>query len=65
MLKDYYDDNYNLIINKTPKEYYDLGVDEYISGNYQDLQIDTLYPFMSSKDVKRLFTYIISKKEDF
>ena len=30
MLKDYYDDNYNLIINKTPKEYYDLGVDEYI-----------------------------------
>lgn len=30
MLKDYYDDNYNLIINKTPKEFYDLGVDEYI-----------------------------------
>ena len=30
MLKDYYDDNYNLIINKTPKEHYDLGVDEYI-----------------------------------
>ena len=39
-------------------------VDEYINGNYQDLQIDTLYPFMSSKDVKRLFTYIISKKEE-
>lgn len=39
-------------------------VDEYIKGNYQDLQIDTLYPFMSSKDVKRLFTYIITKKDD-
>jgi len=30
MLNDYYDDNYNLIINKTPQEYVAKGVDKYI-----------------------------------
>lgn len=30
MLNDYYDDDDKLIINKTPQNYYDLGVDEYI-----------------------------------
>ena len=34
-------------------------------ASFPTKNIDTLYPFMSSKDVKRLFTYIISKKEDF
>lgn len=31
MLNDYYDDDYNLIIQKTPQEYADDGVDTYIS----------------------------------
>lgn len=39
-------------------------VDEYINGNCQDIQMDTLYPFMNSKDVKRLFKYIISQKNN-
>ena len=39
-------------------------VDEYIKGNYQEVQIDHLYPFMDSQDVKRVFKYIISKKEE-
>ena len=30
MLNDYYDDDYNLIIKKTPQEYANLGVDAYI-----------------------------------
>lgn len=39
-------------------------VNEYIKGNYQEVQIDHLYPFMNSKDVKRVFKYILSKRED-
>ncbi len=31
MLTDYYDDNYNLIINETPQEHVARGVDEYIN----------------------------------
>jgi hypothetical protein len=37
-------------------------VDDYISGRYPDLQLDELYPFMDSKDVKRLFEYRILKR---
>lgn len=32
-------------------------VDEYINGNYSYLKMDVLYPFMNSKDVKKLFNY--------
>ena len=35
--------------------------DEYIKGNYQYVNIDYLYPFMASKDIKKVFKYIISK----
>lgn len=38
-------------------------VDEYVKGNYQDVQIDHLYPFMESRDVKRVFKYIMSQKD--
>ena len=31
MLNDYYDDDYNLIIKKTPQEYANLGIDAYIN----------------------------------
>lgn len=37
-------------------------VDEYIKGNYPNADVDELYPFLSSKDVKRLFKYYISNK---
>ena len=46
------------------KECLSRVVDEYLKGNYQDIHIDHLYPFMDSKDVKRIFKYILSKKEE-
>lgn len=39
-------------------------VDKYIEGELQDVDMDELYPFLSSKDVKRLFKYIVSKNDD-
>lgn len=38
-------------------------VDKFVSGELQDVDMDRLYPFLSSKDVKRLFKYIVSKKD--
>ena len=37
-------------------------VDEYIKGNYQHVEMSTLYPFLDSKDVKKIFSYMLSKK---
>lgn len=39
-------------------------VDKYVDGELQDVDMDELYPFLSSKDVKRLFKYIVSKNGD-
>lgn len=39
-------------------------VDRYLEGNYQDVNVDGLYPFMNKKDVKRVFEYIVNKKEE-
>ncbi len=39
-------------------------VDKYVEGELQDVDMDGLYPFLSSKDVKRLFKYIVSKNDD-
>ena len=38
-------------------------VDEYTKGNYQNVNVDALYPFMLPHDVKKMFKYIISKKD--
>ncbi len=37
-------------------------VDEYLKGNYQEVDIDELYPFMKSSDIKRLFLHFLEKK---
>ena len=37
-------------------------VDEYLKGNYQDVDIDELYPFMKSSDIKRLFVHFLEQK---
>ena len=37
-------------------------VDEDVDGKYQDIEMDALYPFMNSQDVKRLFKYTIKNK---
>jgi len=36
-------------------------VDEYLSGKHQGLDVDSLYTFLSSKDVKRLFEYYLNQ----
>ncbi|MDE5855944.1 MAG: hypothetical protein K2H06_02755, partial [Anaeroplasmataceae bacterium] len=38
-------------------------VDEYLKGNYQDVDIDGLYPFMKSSDIKRLFIHFLEQKK--
>lgn len=37
-------------------------VDLYIEGKVESSNIDNIYPFLSSKDVRRLFEYILSQK---
>ena len=44
------------------KECLSQVVDEYIDGKYQGLDIDSLYQFLSSKDIKRVFYHTMSKE---
>jgi len=39
-------------------------VDEYLDGKLPTLDIDSLYPFLSSKDIKRVFYYTMSKEAE-
>lgn len=39
-------------------------VDEYINGRYQYVNIDSLYPFMDSKTVKKLFRHQLIKRQN-
>lgn len=36
-------------------------VSEYVSGRYQDVNINNLYPFLKSEDIKKLYFYMINK----
>ena len=36
-------------------------VDEYVEGKHQNVNVNILYPFLKSSDVKRIFSYIIEK----
>lgn len=38
-------------------------VERYVNGDYPELNLDGLYPFMSTRDIKRLFKYSIAKRE--
>ncbi len=38
-------------------------VDKYIEGKYSDVNVNLLYPFLDSNDIKRLFYYVMRKKE--
>jgi hypothetical protein len=42
----------------------DKFVDEYVNGKYQQVDMDALYPFMGSKTIKKLFKYVLNKKEN-
>ena len=37
-------------------------VDNYIAGDYPNLDIDAIYPFLSDVDIKRIFYHIINEK---
>lgn len=37
-------------------------VDKYVAGEMPDLDVDALYPFLSSKDIRRVFDYLLSTK---
>ena len=37
-------------------------VDEYVEGKYQTLDMSALYPFMASKDIKKLFDYFLKQR---
>ena len=39
-------------------------VDGYIAGEYPALDMDELYPFLSDKDIKRIFFHIINSGEE-
>lgn len=39
-------------------------VDEYVDGKYQNIEMSALYPFLNSKDVKRVFNYILFKRNN-
>ena len=36
-------------------------VDDYINGKYPDLDMDSLYPFLSDEEIKKIFYHIINK----
>lgn len=38
-------------------------IDEYVKGNFQDVEMNALYPFLDSEDVKRVFNYILTKRD--
>ena len=38
-------------------------IDAYIDGQYQDVDINQIYPFLSDVDIKRLFLYELNKKD--
>lgn len=45
------------------KECLSKFVDEYVNGNFQEVEINLLYPFLDTKDVKRVFKYVLTKNE--
>jgi hypothetical protein len=36
-------------------------VDRYLAGEFPDLNLDNLYPFLNAKDIKRLFHSMMDK----
>lgn len=46
------------------KEFLTCLVDSFLEGKNQNIEMDRLYPFMSNKDLKRLFDYYIKKRKE-
>lgn len=56
------DENWTNIVNIVPfvsSKALSLFVDEFIDGKYQNVDIESLYPFIDSKDIKKLFKHFM------
>ncbi len=59
------DENWAIVVNIVPfvsSKALSIFVDEYIDGNYQNIDIESLYPFIDSKDIKKLFHHFMQTK---
>ena len=59
------DENWAIVVNIVPfvsSTALSIFVDEYINGNYQNIDIESLYPFIDSKDIKKLFQHFMKTK---
>ena len=59
------DENWAIVVNIVPfvsSTALSIFVDEYIDGNYQNIDIESLYPFIDSKDLKKLFQHFMKTK---
>ena len=59
------DENWAIVVNIVPfvsSTALSIFVDEYIDGNYQNIDIESLYPFIDSKDIKKLFQHFMKTK---
>lgn len=56
------DDIYLQCVPFVGEEPLTLLVDRYVEGGYQDIKMDEIYPYLASKDVKRIFYYEMKNK---
>ena len=59
------EENWTIVVNIVPfvsSKALSIFVDEYINGNYQNIDIESLYPFIDSKDIKKLFQHFMKTK---
>ena len=59
------EENWTIVVNIVPfvsSKALSIFVDEYIDGNYQNIDIESLYPFIDSKDIKKLFHHFMKTK---
>ncbi|MGM9858858.1 MAG: hypothetical protein ACI311_06400 [Bacilli bacterium] len=59
------DENLSNIVSIVPfvsSKALSIFVDEYIDGKYQNVNIEALYPFIDSKDVKKIFKHFMKKE---
>lgn len=55
------DDYYLLCVPYVGEEALTQLVDRYVEGHYQDIKMDDVYPYLASKDVKRIFYFEMKK----
>lgn len=56
--------NINAVIPFVCQEKLSEFVNEYVEGKYQNININSLYPFLKSEDVKKIFEYVMKKENN-